>query len=145
MNPTPKGWSRLSSAVFYDDAAKAIDWLSAAFGFEVRLKIEGEGGVVEHSELTFGEAVVTVGDARRQKDKQRPMVSPRSVGGSNTQALMLFVDDVDAHCERARKVGARITMEPTVNDYGEAYWTDKTYECVDLEGHHWWFIKRVRG
>lgn len=145
MNPTPKGWPRLSSAVFYDDAAKAIDWLVNAFGFEVRQKIEGEDGVVEHSELTFGEALVMVGDTRRQKAKKRPMASPRSLGGANTQAIMLFVDDVEAHCERARRAGARIAMEPTVSDYGEDYWADKTYECVDLEGHYWWFCKRLRG
>jgi uncharacterized glyoxalase superfamily protein PhnB len=44
-----------------------VDWLCAAFGFEVRLEVEGDGGVIEHSELLFGEAVVMVGDERRQK------------------------------------------------------------------------------
>lgn len=145
MNPTPRGWPRLTTAVFYDDAAKAIDWLVNAFGFEVRMKVDGENGVVEHSELTFGESLMMIGDTRRQKDKQRNMKSPKSVGGANTQAIMLFVDDVDAHCERARKAGARITMEPTVSDYGEDYWADKTYECVDPEGHYWWFCRRLRG
>ena len=43
MKPTPKGWPRISSAVFYDDAAAAIDWLCRVFDFEVRLKVEGEG------------------------------------------------------------------------------------------------------
>ncbi len=36
MKPTPKDWPRLSSAVFYRDAAAAIDWLCAAFDFQVR-------------------------------------------------------------------------------------------------------------
>ncbi|MGV3622573.1 MAG: VOC family protein [Archangium sp.] len=145
MQPTPKGWPRLTTAVFYDDAAKAIDWLVNAFGFEVRLKVDGENGVVEHSEVTFGESLMMIGDTRRQKDKQRNVKSPKALGGANTQAIMLFVDDVDAHCERARKAGARITMEPTVSDYGEDYWADKTYEAVDLEGHYWWFCRRIRG
>ena len=35
--------------------------LCAAFGFEVRLKIEGEGGRIEHSELEFGEGLIMVG------------------------------------------------------------------------------------
>ena len=52
MKPTPKGWPRLSTAIFYKDAAKAIDWLCKAYGFEVRLKIDGADGLVEHSELT---------------------------------------------------------------------------------------------
>ena len=42
MKPTPKGWPRLSSALCYDNAAAAIDWLCNAFGFEVRLKVEGD-------------------------------------------------------------------------------------------------------
>jgi uncharacterized glyoxalase superfamily protein PhnB len=145
MKPTPKGWPRLSTTVVYKDAAKAIDWLCAAFGFEVRLKVEGEGGVIEHSELVFGEAVIMPCDERRQQDKGWPMVSPRSVGGSNTQSIMLYVDDVDAHCARARAAGGTITIEPAVSDYGEEYWADKSYQCEDLEGHRWWFCERVRG
>jgi uncharacterized glyoxalase superfamily protein PhnB len=41
MKPTPTGWPRISSGVFYKDAAGMIDWLCDAFGFEVRLKVEG--------------------------------------------------------------------------------------------------------
>jgi len=54
MKPTLKGWPRLSTAIFYDDAAGAIDWLCRAFGFEVRLKVEGDGGrdILRASELT---------------------------------------------------------------------------------------------
>jgi uncharacterized glyoxalase superfamily protein PhnB len=33
MKPTPSDWPRLSSSVFYQDAAAAIDWLCDAFGF----------------------------------------------------------------------------------------------------------------
>ncbi len=145
MKPTPKGWPRLSTAVFCTDAAKEIDFLCTALGFEVRLKIEGEGGRIEHSELTFGDAVVMVGDERAQKDKGRTMQSPLSVGGVNTQSAMLYVDDAAAHCERARAAGGVITIEPTVSDYGEEYWADKSYQCKTPEGHLWWICERVRG
>jgi uncharacterized glyoxalase superfamily protein PhnB len=57
---------------------------------------------------------------------------------------MVFVDDADAHCEHARAGGAKILTEPKTTDYGEDYWTDRGYECEDLDGHHWWFIQRVR-
>ena len=145
MKPTPKGWPRMSISVIYQDAPKAIDWLCAAFGFECRLKVEGEGGRIEHSELVFGEAVVTVGDERVQKDKGRKQVSPLSVGGANTAGVFFYLDDVDAHCARARAAGAKITMEPTTSDYGEEYWSDRTYECEDFEGRRWWFGQRMRG
>lgn len=145
MKPTPKGWPRLSAGPTYQDANKAIDWLCKAFGFEVRLKVDGEGGMVEHSELVYGEAVIMVSDERRLKSKGRPLVSPKSIGGQNTQTLMIYVDDVVAHHERAKAAGAEITDEPAVHDYGEEYWTDKSYGVRDLDGHHWWFTERLKG
>ena len=147
MNPTPKGWPRITSALFYDDAAAAIDWLCKTFGFEVRLRIEGEGGRIEHSELTFGEGLISVGSAGGKSTRPEPLPckSPQALGGANTQALCVVVDDAEAHCAKARAAGATIVEEPTVHDYGEEYWADKTYRAVDLEGHHWWFMQRVRG
>lgn len=144
--PTPAGWPRISPSVFYDDAAAAIDWLCRVFGFEVRLKIQGEGGRIEHSELTFGDGLVMVGQAGlgAKRPKPMPSTSPRSVGGANTQALCVFVDDVDAHCERARAAGANVIDEPTTHDYGEDYWTDRSYRVQDPEGHHWWFMQRLK-
>lgn len=38
MRSTPAGWPRISTALYYQDPAKAIDWLCRAFGFEVRLR-----------------------------------------------------------------------------------------------------------
>jgi len=145
MKKPPEGWPRISSALFYEDAAKAIDWLSRTFGFEVRLKVEGEGGSIEHSELVFGEGLIMVGTAHGKPERPRVHCkSPRSVGGANTQSLCVCIDDVDAHYQRARAAGARIVQEPETHDYGEEYWADRTYEAVDLEGHHWWFMERVR-
>jgi uncharacterized glyoxalase superfamily protein PhnB len=145
MLPTPKGWPRVSTALYYQDAAKAIDWLCHAFGFEVRLKVEGEDGSIRHSELTFGEGVIMVAQESSATDERMPYArSPRSVEGANTQNMMVYVDDVVAHCERARAAGAVIVMEPTVKDYGEDYWMDRSYEASDLEGHHFWFTQRLR-
>jgi uncharacterized glyoxalase superfamily protein PhnB len=143
MKLPPSNWPRISSAVYYSDAPAAIDWLCRAFGFEVRLKIEGEGGSIEHSELTYGEGLVMVGQAGLAH-KPSFRKSPRSLTGANTQNMMVFVDDVEAHCAQARASGASIVSEPATTDYGEDYWTDRGYECEDLEGHHWWFCQRLR-
>lgn len=143
MKPTPSGWPRMSSAVYYEDAVRAIDWLCRAFGFQVRLKIEGEGGRIEHSELTYGESVVMVGQVG-MANKPSFRQSPRSLSGANTQNLMFYVDDVEAHFAQARAAGAKIVSEPKTTDYGEDYWTDRGYECEDFEGHHWWFSQRLR-
>ncbi len=143
MKPTPPGWPRISVALYYDDAKKAIDWLCRAFGFEVRMVVEGDGGRVEHSELVYGEGMVMVGEAsRRERFPYRR--SPGEVGGANTQNMMIYVDDVEAHCARAREAGAVVVQEPETHDYGEEYWSDRGYECRDIGGHHWWFYERLR-
>jgi uncharacterized glyoxalase superfamily protein PhnB len=145
MKPTPPGWPRISSSLYYEDAAKAIDWLCKAFGFEVQLKVEGEGGRIEHSELIFGGGLIMVGSASGNKTEKFPfMRSPKQVGGANTQNMCVYVDDVEAHCARAREAGAKITLELKTTDYGEEYWTDRGYQCADPEGHHWWFAQRMR-
>ena len=145
MKPVPKNWTRFSSAVNYTDANKAIDWLCEAFGFEVRLKVEGDGGILVHSELVFGDGLLMVGDTRSMGHKGwSHQQSPAQIGGVNTQSIQVYVDDVLAHCERARKAGATITMEPKVSDYGEEFWADRSYECRDHEGHTWWFTERLR-
>jgi uncharacterized glyoxalase superfamily protein PhnB len=144
MKPSPPGWPRISSAVYYEDPARAIDWLCEAFGFEVQLKIVGEGGRIEHSELVFGGGMVMVGELTGEKPHFAYRRAPSQLGGVNTQNMMVFVDDVEAHCAHARTAGAKIVSEPTTSDYGEEYWTDRTYECEDLGGHHWWFVQRLR-
>src|SRR5471032_84269 len=106
MKPSPAGWPRIASAVYYEDAAKAIDWLCAAFGFEVRLKIDGPGGSVVHSELTYGDGVIMVIGPTPEKPETAFRRSPRGAGGANTQNMMVYVDDVELHCARARKAGA---------------------------------------
>lgn len=146
MNPTPKGWPRISSGIYYRDAAAMIDWLCDAFAFEVRLKVEGDGGRIEHSELTYGDGLIMVGEERAGAAQRfgTDMRSPLTAG-CNTQSLMLYVDDVDAHCARARQAGARIVAEPEVHDYGDDYWSDRSYGAADPEGHLWWFSQRIRG
>jgi len=146
MKPAPADWPRLSSSVFYQDAAAAIDWLCNAFGFEVRLKVEGDNGRIEHSELTYGEGLIMVAQEGPQSGRpwKKAMRSPKSLNGETTQSIMFFVDDADAHCANARRHGARIVEEPATHDYGADYWSDRSYGAFDLEGHMWWITQRLR-
>ena len=149
--PPPAGWPQMSACLYYRDPARAIDWLCDAFGFEVRLKVETEPGEIRHSELVYGGAMIMVNHGGRASDAEEPgrefkrrNASPLDVGGMNTQSQCLFVDDADAHCAHARAHGAAILSEPATHDYGDDYWSDRSYGALDLEGHVWWLMQRVR-
>ncbi len=146
MKPTPKDWPRMSSAVVYQDAAAAIDWLCDAFGFQVRLKVEGDQGQIEHSELTYGDGLIMVAQETPQSPRpwKSTMRSPKSLDGAATQSIMFFVDDAEAHCAHARARGARIVEELATHDYGADYWSDRSYGALDPEGHVWWVTQRLR-
>jgi uncharacterized glyoxalase superfamily protein PhnB len=146
MKNPPPGWPRISTAIYYDDPSAAIDWLVRAFGFEVRLKVVGDDGRIEHSELTFHGGLVMVGDTAKATAKNGAVrAAPQSLGGANTQQACVHIDDVDGHCARARAAGARITREPVTTDYGADYWADRSYEAQDPEGHRWYFMQRMSG
>jgi uncharacterized glyoxalase superfamily protein PhnB len=146
MKPTPKDWPRMSSTIVYQDAAAAIDWLCDAFGFQVRLKVEGDQGQIVHSELTYGDGLIMV--AQETVQSPRPwkitMRSPKSLDGAATQSIMFFVDDAEAHCAHARARGARVVEELATHDYGADYWSDRSYGVLDPEGHMWWVTQRLR-
>jgi len=144
----PKGWPRMSASIFYADPHAAIDWLCEAFGFEVQLKVEGGRGEIVHSELKLAEGLVMVSGESSPGDEkpwQALYRSPRTTGGTVTQALAFYIDDVDAHHARAVEKGAQVVRALETSDYGDDYWSDRSYGALDLEGHLWWFMQRMRG
>jgi uncharacterized glyoxalase superfamily protein PhnB len=112
--------------LIYPDVREAVAWLTEAFGFLERLQI----GEDHRSQLSFGDGAVIVGDVRHDR---RP---PRA--GEVTHSVTVRVDDVDAHCARARAHGARILMEPIDFEYGE-----RQYAAEDPAGHQWTFSQTL--
>jgi uncharacterized glyoxalase superfamily protein PhnB len=122
-------------AVCYQDPRKALDWLQEAFGFEIEMVIEDDAGNPVHSELRYGNGVIMVGAEWSEDTK-----SPASVGRKCTQTVHIHMsEDVNQHCERARKAGAEILQEPATQFYG-----DRTYRARDPEGHIWTFGQTVQ-
>lgn len=118
----------LISALSYRDPRAALAWLERAFGFEIAMLIEDVDGGVAHSEMSYGDCLVMIGNEWSEDHK-----SPVSIGGKNTQSVHIQVEtDIDQHCDRARAAGAMIIQEPETQFYG-----DRTYRCRDIEGHIW--------
>jgi uncharacterized glyoxalase superfamily protein PhnB len=130
-NP-PENTPRISPYLYYEDAARAIDWLVRAFGLRERMRIAGPDGAVQHAELECADGLVMLGcpgpDYRNPKRL-----------GQTTQSLYVYVDDVDKHFRNAKEAGAKILEEPKDQFYG-----DRRYGCEDPEGHHWFFAQHIR-
>jgi uncharacterized glyoxalase superfamily protein PhnB len=112
--------------LIYPDVREAVAWLSAAFGFVERVRI----GENHRAQLRFGDGAVIVGDVRGDRHPPRR--------GEVTSSVMVRVEDVHAHCERARQSGARILAEPTDFEYGE-----RQYTAEDPAGHQWTFSETL--
>ena len=113
----------------YNDARGAIRWLCAAFGFVEVFSVPESGPIVRHAQLKFGTNIIMLGSVRPDDG----MTSPQTLGAA-TQALCLYVPDLDAHFERARSAGAEITSPPKATDFGS-----REYHARDVEGHLWTF------
>ena len=113
----------------YDDARGAMRSLCATFGFVELFSVPESGQIVRHAQLRLGTNVIMLGSARPGER----MTSPQALGAA-TQALYVYVDDLDGHFERARSAGAEITSPPKDTDFGA-----REYHARDLEGHLWTF------
>ena len=130
-NP-PAGFPVVTPYLLYEELDSAIDWLVETFGLEEALRLKGADGHAVHAELRFGTGVVMMGRPGGE------YLNPKHRGGA-TQIVHVYVDDVDAHCARARQSGALILREPADQFYG-----DRTYNAEDPEGHQWTFAQHVR-
>jgi uncharacterized glyoxalase superfamily protein PhnB len=113
----------------YNDARAAIRSLCATFGFVELFSVPESGEFVRHAQLKLGTNIIMMGSVRPDDG----MASPQTLGTS-TQALCVYIDDLDAHFERALAAGAEITSPPKDTDLGF-----REYHARDLEGHGWTF------
>ena len=133
--PLPPESQRATVYLAYDDAPAALEFLTKAFGLEERYRLEMDDGRIGHAELEYGGQVVAM---LASTYPEMGFASPRSLPGVPGQ-IHFYVDDVDAHCERARAAGATIAAEPEDQFYGH-----RIYRAVDPEGHRWTFATIVR-
>ena len=121
-------------ALSYQDAPAAIEFLCRAFGFEELYRLEMPGGSIGHAELTYAGHTVTLATAWPEGGLGSPQDLPHLHA-----CIQVYVNDVDAHYERAKAEGAEIIQE-----LADQFFGDRTYRAHDLEGHRWWFHQRLR-
>ena len=135
---------RIVPFIGYEDAASAIVWLERAFGFtEDRSARHEDGGTIGHAELELGDARVYVstpdGYANPLHVRESSELARRAY--DNVWVIdghFVEVDDVEAHCRRAREAGATILRD--LEEPGIGF---RIYTAEDPEGHRWMFGQRL--
>ena len=133
-NP-PNGTPRVLARLAYDDVALAVAFLERAFGFRERVesRIDMPDGAILLTEVDVLDSCIMLGKAGAHG-----LESPAKIG-SVTQALIVYVDDIDTHFEIAKGAGTEIISEPA-----DQFWGDRRYEVRDMEGHLWSFHEHLR-
>ena len=127
----------------YEDGAAAIEWLVRAFGFRERTERRiVAGGRITHAELEHGSGLIMLASPtphyqgpRHHRETceaaDRWLQVPWVIDG-----VLVFVDDLDSHRERAEAADA-VMLSP-IEDTGFG----RLYRVEDLEGHRWMFEER---
>lgn len=121
-----QGTSSIMPELVYPDVGQAVDWLCDVFGFTEIWRVGNH-----RARVGFGNGVVIVADAgygREALGDDPPL----------THAVMVQVEDADAHYEHARQQGAAVGSPPESYAYGE-----RQYSAVDIGGHHWTFSQSI--
>ena len=114
----------------YEDVAKALDFLTRAFGFKERLRAEW-GGSISHAQMDIGDCSIMMGK------QGGPFKAPQ--GDTVSQYAHVAVDDVEQHFARAKAAGATILKEPEDMPFGVRQYTAK-----DIGGHWWTFSQNIK-
>ncbi len=131
--------------IAYEDGPKAMDWLSKAFGFVERARMVADDGRLSHGEMQAGDGLIMLAtptpDYRGPKRHRDSCEQARAWSAVPfiIDGVLVYVKDVGAHYEQARRAGATILSE--LEDGGPG----KRYRVEDLEGHRWMFMERERG
>src|SRR5262245_43024233 len=100
----PKRHPAIVPRLSYRDVRAALAFLARAFGFREipSARLVSRSGEIDYAMVEFGSGVVGMGP-----EGHHGVISPLS-GGIASQYISVYVDDVDAHHQRAVAAGARI-------------------------------------
>jgi len=132
---------RVVPMLAYEDGVAALEWLAKAFGFRERTRMLTPEGRLAHGEMEAGGGLIMLatptpeyeGPKRHREHCEQARkwsAVPWIIDG-----VLVYVDDLDAHYECAKKAGAVILSEP------EGGFPGKRYRAEDLEGHRWMFLQ----
>ena len=121
----------------YEDPARAADWVAEAFGFRETGRWADADGRVTHVNMERSGAVIMLGSPGPdyQNPRHHAEVCDHARAWLSTpffvDGVLVYVDDIDTHFERAR-VSEATVLSP-LEDNSEV--GQRQYRAEDLEGH----------
>ena len=138
VKPIPNGAEGVIPHLIVDDANKAIEFYKQAFGAELVSKAPTpDGKKLMHAEMKIGTARIYLNDDFPEYSNGKSR-TPKSLGGSSV-VIHRYVEDCDAVVKRAEKAGAKISMPPQ-----DQFWGDRYAVITDPFGHTWSFATHVK-
>ena len=137
----PNEYPAVIPMISYENGVAALEWLVRAFGFRERTRMLDSIGRLSHAELEAGEGVIML--ASPSPAYEAPLRHRQQCAAAREwsqvpwviDGVLVHVDDVHVHYERAKRAGATILSEP------EDDWPGPRYRAEDLEGHRWMFMQ----
>ncbi len=133
VQPIPEGYPTLMPYLSVDDAAKAIDFYTQAFGAKERMRMPAPDGKIGHAELELGDSVLMLSDQFPQSTSK----PPSELGGTSA-VFFLYVEDVDAVVQQAVDAGAELS-----SPVEDMFWGDRSGRVTDPFGHNWQLATHV--
>ena len=143
MTDQRQGMPDVIPMLSYEDVARAADWIAKAFGFRESGRWADADGRVTHVNMELGRGMVMLGypspdyQSPRHHAENCDLARVWSRTPFIVDGVLVYVDDIEAHFERARASEAPI-LSP-LEDNPEA--GQRNYRTEDLEGHRWMFAQ----
>ena len=102
--------------IAYENGLAAMDWLARAFGFREVTRMLGNEGTLAHGEMETGDGLIML--AMPSPDYQGPKRHRETCEAAKKwstvpwviDGVLVYVDDVDKHFERAKRLGQALSV-----------------------------------
>ena len=119
VNPIPEGYHSVTPSVIVDGAEKFIQFVSATFGANERMRMPAPDGKIAHAEVNIGDSVVMVADVMPEWPAQPAF-------------LHVYVEDCDSVFQKALAAGATV-----LNPLQDQFYGDRSGNVTDPFGNRW--------
>ena len=127
--------------ISYENGIAALEWLSSAFGFRETARLTTPDGKLSHGEMEAGNGLIMLASPTPEyrSPKRHREVCEQARKWSTVpwviDGVLVYVNNLDRHFERAKAAGATILSVIEEGPPG------RRYRAEDLEGHRWFFFE----